>query len=156
MSIQIRDAEPADYPRFARAARETLAHHVAAVPNVFRDADPAITQSYFEERLQDTDTDVFVAVDGGEIVGYAIMRLRRAELPILVPRTATLVENFGVLAAYRRRGVGRLIFARCEDRARQRGAQTLELECWEANQEALHFYAALGMRTQRRRLEVDL
>lgn len=125
-------------------------------PDVFQDADPAMPQAHFEELLRDRDADVIVAEDGGEIVGYAIMRLRRAELPIQVPRTAALVENFGVLAAYRRRGVGCMIFERCAEWARQRGAQSLELDCWEANGEGLRFYQALGMRTQRRRLATEL
>lgn len=156
MSIQIRFAALADYPGFLRVASEALAHHVALVPDVFRSADPAHPESYFTEQLGDTDTDVIVAENGNEIVGYAIMRLRRAELPLHVPRTIAVIENFGVLAAYRRQGVGRLIFERCSERARQRGAQSLELDCWEANREGLRFYAALGMRTQRRRLVIDL
>lgn len=121
----------------ARAARETLAHHVAAIPEVFRDADPAIAQAYFEDLLHDQNACVIVAEEGGKIVGYAIMRLRHAELPIQVPRTVALIEKFGVLAAYRRRRVGRLVFERCAQWARQRGTQSLELDCWEANQEGM-------------------
>lgn len=49
-----------------------------------------------------------------------------------------------------------MIFERCAEWGRQRGAQGLELDCWEANQETLRFYATLGMRTQRRRLAIDL
>lgn len=156
MSIQVRFAAPADYPSFLRVASEALAHHVALVPDVFRSADPALPVSYFTQYLADTDADVIVAEDDGEIVGYVIMRLRHTELPLHVPRTIAHIENFGVLAAYRRKGVGRSIFERCSERARQRGAQSLELDCWEANLEALRFYAALGMRTQRRRLAIDL
>lgn len=156
MSIQIRFAVPADYPGIAQVARETLAHHVAAIPTVFRDADPALPEPFFAELLAHADADVIVAEDEGVAAGYAIMQLRRSELPLHVPRTVAYVDNFGVLAAYRRKGVGRLIFERCAERARQRGAKSLELDCWEANQEALRFYAALGMRIQRRRLAMDL
>jgi diamine N-acetyltransferase len=156
VSIQVRFAAPADYPSFLRVARETLEYHVALLPDVFRVADSAFPEPYFRELLGDTNADVIVAADGGEIVGYAIMHLRHAELSLHVPRTVAYIGNFGVLAAYRHRGIGRLIFEKCSRRAKERGVQSLELDCWEANQEALRFYAALGMRNQRRRLAMDL
>lgn len=155
MSIQIRFAGPDDYPSFVRVARDAREHHVALLPDVFRSANP-LPRVCSTELLADTDAGVIVAEDGGKIVGYAIKRLRHAELPLHVPRTVGYIDNFGVLAASRREGIGRQIFERCTERARQRGAQSLELDCWDANQEALHVYLALGMQTQRRRLAIDL
>ncbi len=103
MSMRVPVAALADYPSVVHVARETLAHHDALAPDIFRDADPALPQVYFEELVRDNDVDVIVAEDdGGEIVGDAITRLRRAELPLHVPRTVAYIDNFGVLVPYRR------------------------------------------------------
>jgi GNAT superfamily N-acetyltransferase len=156
VAYQLRDAALADYPGLQRVARETLDHHVAAIPTIFRGAEDVFPESYFAALLADEDADVVVAVEDDAIVGYATMRRHGADLPILVPRTYAVIHEFGVLASHRRKGVGRAIIAWCRARAMDRGATSLELDCWEANQDGLRFYAALGMRVQRRHLAIDL
>ena len=53
-------------------------------------------------------------------------------------------------------GVGRLLFAACRERAKAMGASSLDLDCWEANQIAMRFYEAMGMRVSHRTFTADL
>jgi diamine N-acetyltransferase len=156
MDIHIRLATSADYPSFLRVAREVHEHHVAAVPSVFRSVDVTVSQDYFEQLVTDNDSDIYVADDDGVIAGYAILIHRWAEREILVPRVFSYIENFGVAEAYRRHGIGRQLIAACVARAKERGASSLELDCWEANQEAVAFYASVGMHMTRRWLAMDI
>ena len=156
MDAQIRLARLADYPGFARVAYEVHEHHVAAVPDVFRSVAVAVPQEYFEQVVMSDDSDIYVADDDGVIAGYAILIHRRAEREILVPRVFSYIENFGVAQAYRRQGIGRRLIATCIARAKERGATSLELDCWEANQVAVAFYASVGMHVTRRWLAMDI
>jgi ribosomal protein S18 acetylase RimI-like enzyme len=146
----------ADYPGFARVAREVQEHHVAAAPAVFRGVDVAVPEEYFAQLVTDDDSDVIVAEVAGEIAGYAALLHRRAARDILVPRMYAHIENFGVAAAYRREGIGRRLIEACVARAKDRGATSLELDCWEANQEAIAFYTSLGMHVTRRYFAMDI
>ncbi len=131
-------------------------HHVAAVPDVFSRVELAVPEETYAALLADADCDVFLAERGGAIAGYAVLFHRRAAYNFLVPRTFAFIDNLGVTETHRRAGVGRRLFAACAAAAKARGAIQLELECWEANREAVQFYAEMGMRLKRRRLALDL
>lgn len=154
--ISIRLATAADRAGFTRVARETHAHHVALLPDVFREVEDSFWEEYFDGMIAADETWIVLAERAGEVAGYATLRLRHATLPIQVPRTAAHIDNFGVAAAARRHGVGRALFAACQERARALGAQSLDLDCWEINQGAMRFYKALDMRATRRWLTLDL
>jgi ribosomal protein S18 acetylase RimI-like enzyme len=156
MSVRVRPAAAADYPAFARMALEVLEHHVAAVPDVFQRVAVALPEDYFTELLTDADSGVLVAESDGALAGYAVLQLRRTTLALHVPRIIAYVQNFGVSQGARRGGVGRALLAACAAWGRERGAGSLELDCWEANQAALAFYTAQGMRVTRRYFALDL
>lgn len=156
MDVRVRLATLEDYAGFVAVAGETHAHHVAAVPGVFRSVGVAVPEEYFAQLVTGDDSDVIVAEVSGEIVGYAVLLHRHAARDMLVPRTYAHIENFGVSAAYRREGIGRQLIEACVVRAREHGATSLELDCWEANQEAIAFYTSLGMRVTRRYFAMDI
>jgi ribosomal protein S18 acetylase RimI-like enzyme len=154
--ISVRLATAADYPAVARVAGETHAYHVALLPSVFRDALDVFPADYFAGLVEGAESGVTLAERAGQIAGYATLRLRHTLLDIQVPRTSAYIDNFGVAASARRHGVGRRLMAACRDWARARSADSLDLDCWEANQAAMRFYEALGMRVTRRALTLDL
>ncbi len=156
LDVRIRLATLDDYPGFARVAREVQEHHVAAVPTVFRSVAVAVPEEYFAQLVTDDDADVIVAEFAGEIAGYAVLLHRRAARDLLVPRAYAFIENFGVAAAHRREGIGRRLTQACIARAKERGATSLELDCWEANQEAIAFYTSIGMHVTRRWFAMDI
>lgn len=154
--ITIRLATLQDYPGFLSVAHETHEHHVALLPNIFRSAAVAVPEEYFTDLVTDERSCIVLAEHDGAVVGYATLQLRQATLDILIPRTVAFIDNFGVAEAYRRMGVGRLLFAACRERAQAMGASSLDLDCWEANQSAVQFYESLDMRVSRRRFTLDL
>ena len=156
MDMTIRRAESGDSAGFAAVANEVHEHHVAVIPGVFLSAPAAVWQGYFESLISADETEIWVAEYNGEIAGYAVLQQRRTAGPMHAPRTFSFIDNFGVAKAYRRKGVARQLFEACVAVARERGDTTLELDCWEANQGALRFYEAMGMKTTRRRLALDL
>ena len=84
---------------------------------------------------------VLVAEDGGRAVGMAT-----AQLVVSTAEGAASagVEDVGVDAALRGRGVGRRLLAAAEAWARERGAARLQLRADRDNAPALAFYRRLG------------
>ncbi len=156
MDMRIRLATLEDYAGFVAVAGETHAHHVAAIPGVFRSVAIAVPQEYFVQLVTGDDSDVILAEVSDKIVGYAVLLHRRAARDMLVPRTYVHIENFGVAAAYRREGIGRQLIEACVTRAKEWGATSLELDCWEANQEGIAFYSSIGMHVTRRYFAMDI
>jgi ribosomal protein S18 acetylase RimI-like enzyme len=156
VTIRIRLATPEDYPGFLSVAQETHEHHVALLPNVFRSVEVAVPHDYFAQMVTGQESCILLAERAGAIVGYATLQLHHATRDLMVPHTVAEVGNFGVSAAYRRTGVGRFLFAACREQAKAMGARDLNLSCWEANQEAMHFYESMGMRVSRRWLTLGL
>jgi diamine N-acetyltransferase len=156
MDVRIRLATLEEYADFVTVAGETHAHHVAAIPGAFRSVAVAVPREYFAQLVAGDDSDVIVAEVSDTIVGYAVLLHRRTAREMLVPRMYAHIENFGVSAAYRREGIGRQLIEACVARARERGATSLELDCWEANQEAIAFYTSLGMHVTRRYFAMDI
>jgi ribosomal protein S18 acetylase RimI-like enzyme len=154
--ITIRRATLEDYPGFLSVARETNEHHVALLPNIFRSAEVAVPEEYFAGLVTGEQSCIFLAEQGGVVVGYATLQLHHAMYDIQVPRIAGYIDNFGISEACRRMGVGRQLFEACRDRAKAMGASSLDLDCWEANQGAIRFYESLGMHVSRRRFTLHL
>ena len=154
--IAVRPAVAADHPAVAALALEVLEHHVAAVPGVFAPTAGVLPEAYYADLLSDPDTGVLVAEYDSAVAGFAVLQLRRTTLPVHVPRTVAYVQQFGVSRTARRGGVGRALLAACAAWGRERHAGTLELDCWEANQAAIAFYTAQGMRVTRRYFALDL
>jgi GNAT superfamily N-acetyltransferase len=156
VKVQIRLATSDDYEGFSVVAKEVHEHHVERVPSVFRSVQVVVPKATFVEWINADDSDVYIAELGGQIIGYAVLFHRRTTREIHVPRTYSFIDNFGVSKAHRRMSVGRLLFEACLKRARERGSQELELDCWEANQEAVSFYESMGMKPKRRWLSIEL
>jgi len=90
---------------------------------------------------QHPTTIVFIAHGGAEPVGLAVCF---RGFSTFAARPLMNVHDFFVSPAYRGAGVGRLIFAEIERRARQLGCCKLTLEVLENNHRARSIYAAAG------------
>jgi diamine N-acetyltransferase len=150
MRLSIRTANLSGYSAFYRVAHEVYEHHVEAIPDVFQSVDVVVSENDFAQLVHGDDSDVYAAECNGEIVGYAVILYRHTSRDIHVPRTIAFIDNFGVLKASRRMGIGRLLFEACVNRAKEKGARNLELDCWEDNQEAVQFYSSMGLKLTRR------
>lgn len=155
-AITIRLATLDDYPGFLGAARETLEHHVALLPDLYRSAEIPVPEEYFARLVTGDDSCIFLAECEGVVVGHAVLQMLHASYDAQVPRTTGCIGNFGVVEAWRRQGVGQVLFEACRKRAKALGASSLELDCWEANHGAIRFYEHLGMRVSRRTFTLDL
>ena len=157
MTFEIRYAAREDLPQVNELRSQVSRLHAEGRPDIFRPdfCEELRDQAYAQ--FEGEDSDVIVAVSGGTVCGFLIAQyIRRPESPYCHPREFCHVEEFGVSPAYRRQGIGTAMIAFCAEKAKEKGFPKMELDVWEFNEDARKFYEAVGFRTYRRYMEMDV
>jgi ribosomal protein S18 acetylase RimI-like enzyme len=154
MDIRIRQAIPQDYEALLPLFEDVDALHRQHHPERFqKPTGPARERDFFLTALAGEQVGFFVAEVSGELVGHVQVVVRETPpVPVLKPRHLAYIDEIVVKAAYRGRGVGRLLMAQAEAWAKTNGATAIELGVYEFNQEAQAFYRDLGYTTFHRRM----
>lgn len=133
--------------------------HVQGVPERLRslgepaEFDCAALVATLEQLLARPDAALFVASDGGQLLGLAELYLRQD-----AEHSATTVHRYGYLQSLmvreegRRRRVGTQLLDEAERWAILQGADELRLDVWEFADGPTPFYERRGYRTIRRTL----
>ncbi|MDD1667765.1 MAG: ribosomal protein S18-alanine N-acetyltransferase [Methanomicrobiales archaeon] len=122
---QIRRARPADVPAIMAIERECF-------------VEPW-DEEVFVQTLQWTPFHFFVATVGGEIKGFVVGCLESTGAALYGH-----VSNLGITAAYRRKGLGKVLVARLERQFILERADGVLLEVRVSNTDAQEFYHRLG------------
>jgi diamine N-acetyltransferase len=156
--MQVRLATPEDAAGIAAVALEVHALHAAALPEVFQPPTEAVVTPADIARLREQPGQlVFVAVAGGEIVGYAHAEVQETPATSYKRAAARLhLHAMGVAAECRGGGVGSALLAAVREAAVGRGLTRVSLEVYAFNAGARAFYEREGFVTLRERLVLDL
>ena len=131
--------------------------HVEGRPDIFRPGFTDELKNYIYQKFDSENSDVIAALINGTIRGFAMVEyIDRPASPYRLSQRSVVIDELGVDTAYRRRGVASALVAFCRQEARRKGFERIELNMWEFNEAALSFYEAVGFRTFRRYLELDL
>jgi GNAT superfamily N-acetyltransferase len=132
--------------------------HANALPDFFRHLEePARPLQWLIDTLENPESLLIVAEEGGTIIGYLWAQVRQnPPLPMFVSRRWLMIEAIGVTEAYRGIGIGQALMQYAHDWARARDLAEIELTVWEFNREAIKFYQELGYTTIMRRLRKTL
>jgi GNAT superfamily N-acetyltransferase len=156
MTLLVRAAEAADIERLVTLNRATQELHVEARRDIFHPVRSEDMVAWFTDLLANPSVRVWVAKDDA-VVGYAVVRVRETEAsPFCPARTWWELDEIGVDAAHRRRGVARALVERIVAEARPAGLPALELNCWSFNLAAQQAFASLGFTPMTTRLELLL
>jgi ribosomal-protein-alanine N-acetyltransferase len=128
LRVEIADAQGSDVDQIAVLEK-------ASFPSAWR-------REFFESELEADGRFNRVVRAGGRIVGYCFSMYFLEEMH---------VNKIAVAAAWRRRGVAKMLMDDAMVFARGRGVATVALEVRESNQAARAFYAALGFEERYRR-----
>ncbi len=155
--ITVRPARREELERVNALRRQVNDLHVAGRPDIFRPGFGEALRNHVYDAFDDAQTNVIVALLGGEIVGFATVQyIHRPESPYTLARDFYRVEEFGVDTAHRRRGVATALVAYMKKDAVDKGFDRLELDVWAFNEGALAFYEAVGFTTYRRYMEMEV
>ncbi len=146
----IRKATAEDIPALLDLLRQVGQIHFQGRPDLFRPAPQKYDAPALKALLEMPDRPIFVAQEGGAILGYGFCACKVTKNdPVLSDRNTLYIDDLCVDAAHRRQGVGKALLAHIRAYARQEGFDDITLNVWAFNDSARAFYAAQGFRPQR-------
>lgn len=157
MELRLRSATLEDYEAANAIIREGQEEHAEALPDRFARLDHVVAMGWYRSFSAKTDKEIIVAELGSEVVGLAMLEMKKSpSYEALVPRRYAYLNELAVASAHQRQGIGKELYHASAQWARERDAASLELNVWEFNDRALHFYASLGMLTLNRTLTTNI
>ena len=144
----VRRATSADLPKVGRLGALLIEEHHNFDSRRFlaaRPRTPTDYASYIGAQLDEADSIVLVAVDDGEVVGYAYAVVEGYDYMAL-RGPAGVLHDVIVDPEHRGRGVGRLLLSAMLEFFRSRGVQRVVLSTAEQNEAAQRLFASAGFR----------
>ena len=158
MNVHIRNAVLEDCERIRPLQQEIADIHHEGRPDLFKTEARYFTREAFSKRLNDPKHTVFIAqTDQGEVVGYAfawIVSYRNHST--YIDFDCFYIDDICVLKSHQRNGIGKRLFERCKERAKENNCKMLELGVWGFNRVAIAFYKSCGMTDRILRMEYRL
>ena len=151
MAICIRRAKEEDAEAIGRILFEVHAVHHAIRPDLFLEGKRKYDEGEVKALIDRTP--VLVAEEAGEVLGYAVCFLEETKGGSMAAHKTLYLDDLCVDEAFRKRGVGRRLFAAAEALARELNCYDLTLNVWEDNDAARAFYDNLGMKPLKTYLE---
>jgi diamine N-acetyltransferase len=145
----IRPARLSDYAAITALRQGLALQGHRERPDAFRPQMLGTTEALFPLWLNADNHTVLVAEMTAEIAGYVTIWGGRAQdNDSMFPSESIFIGEIAVAPRYRRRGIGRLLFAAVEAEGRNRSAETIGLSVNSANAEGRAFYESLGYAAQ--------
>lgn len=153
----VRFARKEDYKAINALRAPVCALHANTYPEVFK---PVFAQDHQERVLKmmdDPEQEVLVAEENGQLLGFAMVEyIKREETNSMYAVHAAHIVEIGVDEKAQGKGIGTALIQAVKEAAKARGCSSVQLDVWELNQDARHFYEKLGFVTLRRKMEQAL
>ncbi|OUO93858.1 GNAT family N-acetyltransferase [Cloacibacillus sp. An23] len=156
--MKIREAAPRDIPQIMRLYRQIIARLYELAP-LYRTNEEQ-DESFIKDTITSDKSDILIAEEEGAALGFALLQSREsAKLAGVAQRRYAFLMDICVDEKLRGRGVGSALLAACEEWARGRGLEYMELNVLEANAAARRLYERAGyaktVSVMRRELEAN-
>jgi ribosomal protein S18 acetylase RimI-like enzyme len=122
-----------------------MVHHRGR-PDLFK--GPATKYNAEELRIicSDEATPVFVCADENDrVLGHGFCILQHSGGPLMAEHDTLYIDDICVDENARGQGVGRALYERILDYAREKGCYNVTLNVWSCNPGAMAFYEKLGL-----------
>jgi len=150
----IREMNLNDYEDVRILVRQIHELHLSNRPDIYNDGE-SFPKECFEKVLSDVNNLNYVYVENKKIVGVLNATLQHTNpLPIIKPRTYYFIENLVVDKNHRRKGIAKKLFNYLTLKAKENNIDSIELNVWSFNTEAIKFYESMGMNIKNIRMEI--
>lgn len=150
----IREMNLNDYEDVKILVRQIHELHLSNRSDIYNDGE-AFPKEYFEKVLNDANNLNYVYIENKKIVGVLNASLQYTNsLPIIKPRTYYFIENIVVDKNHRRKGIAKKLFHYLTLKAKENNIDSIELNVWAFNKDAIKFYESMGMNIKNIRMEI--
>ena len=157
MNTIMRNAKFSDFNDVNNLMLELHNLHVKNRNDVFKATDSPMKEEYFKDLLNNKDVKLFVIenLENSEIVGYSNLKLMNTpNIDIVVKSKYIYIDDFCIKQAYKRKGIGKKLFNFILEYAKQQGVESVQLNVWSFNEDAIEFYKFMGMKERNVRMEM--
>ena len=155
--MTIYQANSSHIPGLIRLLYQVGDVHHRIRPDLFRSGAIKYTETDLEALLAEESSPVFVAEEGGSVLGYCFCQLREYRgSTVLTDRKEIYIDDLCVEEACRGRGIARALYGYVTDWAKEIGCTYVTLNVWQGNDNAMKFYEKMGMRQRSITMETKL
>lgn len=149
MDSETRLANAGDLEAVNRLLRDVLRIHNEGRPDIFKASGKKYSDDELRAIFRNPDTPVFVYEEDGKVLGYIFCEIQRHDgTGSLQPFKTLYIDDLCVSGESRGKGVGRILYNRAVELARESGCHNITLHVWQENPGARAFYESLGMKPQ--------
>ncbi len=155
--MHIRFADSRDIPGMIDLLRQVGEVHHQIRPDLFRAGAQKYDEAALTQLLADPNRPILAAVEDGKLLGYCFCILQITENdPVLCDRKVIYIDDLCVDAAWRGKGVAKVLYERVLEYARELGCDAVTLNVWCGNDSAMKFYEKCGLKPQKIGMETIL
>ena len=129
-----------------RLARQIHQMHMDWRPDLYRMPEELFPEDRYVELI--AKRELYVAKVAGNVVGYALMRIRVVDMPDHMPRKVFQIEQFCIDEDFRGHGLGTQMMEEIRILAKAFGCTDLQLNVYPQNDAAVSFYQKCGFMIQ--------
>ena len=155
--MEIRKAEGRDIPGIIELLKQVGQVHHEIRTDLFRAGAQKYDVAALEAILEDASRPIFVAVQGGFVLGYCFC-IHKDYLgdPVLTDRRELYIDDLCVEETCRGQGVAKALYAHTQAYAKEAGCSYLTLNVWCGNVGAMKFYENAGLTPRSITMETKL
>lgn len=155
--MDIRKAKCEDIDEINRLLFQVLLVHHEGRSDLFRANAKKYTDAELAEIIKDDSKPIFVAVENGNVLGYAFcVFIQHKNDNILTDIKTLYIDDLCVDESMRGQHVGKSLYEYVVEYARQKGVYNITLNVWELNEGAKKFYEKCGLKVQKTVMEMIL
>lgn len=155
--MDIRRAKCEDIDEINRLLFQVLLVHHEGRSDLFRANAKKYTDAELAEIIKDDSKPIFVAVENGNVLGYAFcVFIQHKNDNILTDIKTLYIDDLCVDESMRGQHVGKSLYEYVVEYARKKGVYNITLNVWELNEGAKKFYEKCGLKVQKTVMEMIL
>ncbi len=154
--MTIRKMTKTDIPEVSALMSELHRTHRQFRPDIYIETDKPFADSDLARGIDDPERIILVAESDKTIAGFCIINNKTPQNPVCINRKIAFVEAICVREDMRRNGIGSRLYSAALDKAKNDGADSMELIVSSFNKTALCFYEQMGMRVKNNVMEAKL
>ena len=145
--MEIRKAQSQDIDRLLDLLSQVLEVHAKLRPDLFVSGTTKYSRDDLEEMLKDENKPIYVATIDNYVVGYAMCQIR---IPTsnMYPNNIFHLDDICVDEKYRQNGVGKALYQKVVETAKENNCYEVTLNVWPGNDAALKCYEKMGLKTR--------